>query len=123
MAEKILVVDDEPDTVSLLSMTLARAGYSVIKATSGKSCLDQIQKEKPDLIVLDVMLPDMTGVDVLKSLRANADMTPVIFFTARGQGEDVIEGMEAGAYKYLLKPTSREKLLETIRAALADSKK
>ncbi len=123
MAEKILVVDDEPDTVSLLSMTLARVGYSVVKATSGKSCLEQVQKEKPDLIVLDVMLPDMSGLEVLKALRASADETPVVFFTAKGRVEDMTQGIEAGAYRYLVKPTSRERLLETVKAALADSKK
>jgi|SRR3990172_10631010 len=123
MAEKILVVDDEPDTVSLLGLTLARAGYSVVKATSGKSCLDLAQKEKPDVIILDVMLPDMTGLDVLRALRSSADLTPVIFFTARGRVEDMAEGLAAGAYKYLVKPTSRERLLETIKAALADAQK
>ena len=123
MAEKILVVDDEPDTVSLLSMTLARVGYSVVKAMSGKSCLEQVQKEKPDLIVLDVMLPDMSGLEVLKALRAGADATPVVFFTAKGRVEDMTQGLEAGAYRYLVKPTSRERLLETVKAALADSKK
>ena len=123
MAEKILVVDDEPDTLSLLGMTLARAGYTVLKAATAKACLDLAHKEQPDLIILDVMLPDGSGVDVLKTLRAEQATPPVIFFTAKGRAEDMSDGIQAGAYKYLVKPTSREKLLETIKAALAEVKK
>jgi two-component system OmpR family response regulator len=120
MPEKILVVDDEPETVSLLGLTLSRAGYSVIKATSGRAGLDIAAREHPDLIILDIMMPDLSGLDVLKALRKVYPVPPVIFFTAKSRVEDMIEGMEAGAYKYLVKPTSREKLLETVRAALAD---
>lgn len=120
MPEKILVVDDEPDTVSLLGLTLSRAGYTVIKATSGRTGLEIARRERPDLIILDIMMPDLSGLDVLKDLRQVYPVPPVIFFTAKSRVEDMVEGMEAGAYKYLVKPTSREKLLETVRAALAD---
>jgi two-component system alkaline phosphatase synthesis response regulator PhoP len=123
MAQKILVVDDEPDTLNLLGMTLARAGYTVLKAATAKACLDVARKERPDLIILDVMLPDGSGVEVLKTLRAEPATPPVILFTAKGRAEDMSDGMEAGAYKYLVKPTSREKLLETIKAALGEAKK
>jgi DNA-binding response OmpR family regulator len=123
MPEKILVVDDEPDTVSLLSLTLNRAGYTVLKATGGKACLDIAAKEKPDLVILDIMMPDMNGLDVLRELRKIYAVPPVIFFTAKSRVEDMVEGMEAGAYRYLVKPTSREKLLETVKAALTDLKK
>ncbi len=123
MAERILVVDDEPDTVSLLGLTLTRAGYTVLKATSGKSCLEIAARERPDLIILDIMMPDMTGLDVLHALRVTYAQPPVIFFTAKSRVEDMVQGMEAGAYRYLVKPTSREKLLETVKSALADIQK
>ena len=125
MPAKILVVDDEPDTVSLLSITLGRAGYTVFKASGGKAALEIAAKEKPDLIILDIMMPDMTGIDVLRALRVSTGAPPprVILFTAKSRMEDMIEGMEAGAYKYLVKPTSREKLLETVKVALADAQK
>lgn len=120
MPERILVVDDEPDTVSLLSLTLGRAGYTVIKATSGRAGLDIAARERPDLIILDIMMPDLSGLEVLKALRHLYAVPPVIFFTAKSRVEDMVEGMEAGAYRYLVKPTSREKLLETVKAALTD---
>jgi DNA-binding response OmpR family regulator len=120
MPEKILVVDDEPETVSLLGLTLSRAGYTVIKATSGRAGLDIAARERPDLIILDIMMPDLSGLDVLRALRQIYAVPPVIFFTAKSRVEDMVEGMEAGAYKYLVKPTSREKLLETVKTALAD---
>lgn len=124
MPAKILVVDDEPDTVTLLGMTLTRAGYIVLKATSGKAGLELAASDHPDLIILDIMMPDLSGLDVLKALRGQPGSNPptVILFTAKSRMEDMIEGMEAGAYKYLVKPTSREKLLETVKAALADRK-
>ena len=118
---KILIVDDEPDTLSLLSLTLGRAGYTVLKAMNGRACLEIVARERPDLILLDVMMPDMSGLEVIRALQVLLNMTPpVIFFTAKGRMEDVAAGMEAGAYKYLIKPTSREKLLETVQTALAE---
>lgn len=119
MAEKILIVDDEPDTLSLLSMTLMRAGYTIFKAATAKAALEIARKETLNLVILDLMLPDASGVDVLKTLRAERNALPVILFTARGRVEDVNEGLAAGAYQYLIKPTSREKLLETVKAALS----
>lgn len=120
MPEKILVVDDEPDTLSLLTMTLSRANYTVVKAQDGASGLEMATRERPDLIILDVMMPGMNGLDMLRSLRSTygGPLPPVILFTAKSRVEDVVEGMEAGAYRYLVKPTSREKLLEAVKAAL-----
>ena len=124
MPDKILVVDDEPDTLSLLAFTLTRAGYTVLKATSGRICLEITAAEKPDLIILDMMMPDMDGLHVLQALRSSGSThPPVVFFTAKGRAEDMTAGLEAGAFHYLVKPTSRDKLLETVRAALADGKK
>ncbi len=122
MPETILIVDDEPDTVSLLSLTLTRAGYGVLKAANGRAGLEMAAKEKPDLIILDMMMPDLTGLEVIRALREHYAVPPVIFFTAKARVEDMVEGMEAGAYRYLVKPTSREKLLETVKEALNDLK-
>ncbi len=123
MPVKILVVDDEADTVSLLSVTLTQAGYGVVSANCGKACLEMAATEQPDLILLDMMMPDMSGLDVLKALQetyGTYKTPPVIFFTAKNRMEDRIEGLEAGAFKYLIKPTPRALLLDTIRAALKD---
>lgn len=120
MTAKILIVDDEPDTLSLLAITLGRAGYVITKAGNGRGALEAARREAPDLIILDVMMPDMSGLEVLRALQADGGAAPrVIFFTARGRAEDMLAGLQAGAYKYLVKPTSREKLLETVKQALA----
>lgn len=125
MPPKILVVDDEIDTVNLLELTLTQAGYAVIKANGGRACLEIVAAEHPDLIVLDIMMPDLSGIDVLKTLQetyGTYETPPVIFFSAKSRMEDRIEGLEAGAFKYLIKPTPRAQLLETIHAALTEAK-
>lgn len=120
MAHTILVADDEPDTLDLLEITLGRAGYRVLKAHNGKEALELARREQPDLLLLDVMMPQMSGLDVLKTLRAEGAAPPVIVFSARGRADDLAAGIEAGAIQYLVKPTSRERLLEAVRAALAE---
>lgn len=123
MPEKILIVDDQEDTATLLAIALKRGGYEVLKAHSGQAALEQALSEKPDLIILDVMMPDMNGFDVLKALYSiSQTIPPVILFTARDEVEDVVKGMAAGAHSYLVKPTSREKLMETVKTALAEKK-
>jgi len=123
MPEKILIVDDQEDTATLLAIALKRGGYEVLKAHSGQAALEQALSEKPDLIILDVMMPDMNGFDVLKALYSiSQTIPPVILFTARDEIEDVVKGMAAGAHSYLVKPTSREKLMETVKTALAEKK-
>lgn len=119
---KILLADDEPDTLTLLGMTLTRAGYLVYKAHNGQECLTLAERERPDLIILDMMMPDLNGLDVLRRLRVVYAQPPVIFFTAKGRADDMTQGIEAGAYRYLVKPTSREKLLETVKITLAELK-
>ncbi len=126
MAAKVLVVDDEADTVHLLEVTLAQAGYDVITANNGKTCLEAVAREKPNVVLLDIMMPDMSGLDVLKTIQetyGTYEAPPVILFTAKSRMEDRIEGMEAGAFRYLSKPTPRAQLLEAIRAALAEAPK
>lgn len=122
MPAKILVVDDEVDTINLLYLTLTRAGYQVLKATSGKAALNIAAQENPDLVILDIMMPDISGIEVLRALRLPPfHAPPVIFFTAKDRLEDVNVGMQAGAFRYLVKPTSREKLLDTVRNALTNA--
>ena len=124
MPAKILVVDDEPDTANLLSLTLTRAGYEVKQANNGKTALTLALQDPPDLVILDVMMPEVSGLDVLSALQKPPYTSPpVILFTARGRFDDVNGGIEAGAFRYLVKPTSREKLLETVKAALTEANK
>jgi len=121
MPAKVMIVDDEPEVVRLLEVILNRAGYRIIKAYSGKEALDLLNRETPDLMLLDVMMPGMSGIEVMETMRSTHDalnLPPVIFLTAKGGMEAMIEGLQAGAYKYLVKPTSREKLMEIVKAAL-----
>jgi DNA-binding response OmpR family regulator len=123
MPEKILIVDDQVDTATLLAIALKRAGYAVLQAHNGQAALQLALSEKPDLIILDVMMPDMSGFEVLKALDTTSQaIPPVILFTAKDEVEDVVKGMAAGAHSYLVKPTSREKLLETVKTALSEKK-
>jgi len=123
MPEKILIIEDQVDTATLLAIALKRVGYVVFQAHSGQAGLELALSEKPDLIILDVMMPDMNGFDVLKALYATSQaIPPVILFTAMDEVEDVLKGMAAGAHSYLVKPTSREKLLETVKTALSEKK-
>jgi len=121
MSAKVLIVDDEPEVVRLLEVILTRAGYQVAKAYSGRECLSLLTRENPDVILLDIMMPGISGLEVMQALRTiygSVSMPPVIFLTAKGGMESMIEGLQAGAYKYLVKPTSREKLIEIVRLAL-----
>jgi DNA-binding response OmpR family regulator len=121
MPAKVLIVDDEAEVVRLLEVILTRAGYAVVKAYSGKECLALLTRENPDVILLDIMMPGMSGLEILESLRTiygTVSIPPVIFLTAKGSMEAMIEGLQAGAYKYLVKPTSREKLIEIVKSAL-----
>lgn len=120
MTHTILVADDEPDTLDLLEITLGRAGYRVLRAVNGREALDVVRREKPDLLLLDVMMPHLSGLDVLKTLKAEGAAPPVILFSARGRADDLAAGIEAGAVQYLVKPTSRDRLLEAVRSVVAD---
>lgn len=120
MGKKILIIDDEVDTLNLLSMTLSLAGYETAKANNGQAGISLISEFEPDAIILDVMMPDQSGIEVLNTIKKIfVSPPPVVIFSARGRIEDMVEGMEAGAFKYLVKPVSRDKLLETVKGALA----
>ncbi len=123
MAEKILIVDDDLDTLRLVGLLLQRKGYQIVAADNGVQALDKAQAELPDLILLDVMMPDMDGVEVLRRLRNNASTAdiPIIMFTAKTQVEDKVTGFEAGADDYLTKPTHPAELTARVRTILARS--
>ena len=113
MAKKILVVDDERHIVRLVEVNLARAGYNVVVAYDGVEALEVFQKEHPDMVVLDVMMPRMDGFEVLKKLQADPDSRdiPVIMLTAKAQDADIFRGWSSGVSSYLTKPFNPRELL------------
>jgi DNA-binding response OmpR family regulator len=116
----VLVADDDPDILELVAFRLERAGYEVVRATDGEEALRRIDERLPDLAVLDVMMPKLTGYDVTRRLRDN-DATkklPVILLTARVQEADVARGFEVGADDYLKKPFSPQELRARVQAIL-----
>ncbi|MGW4947820.1 response regulator transcription factor [Actinoplanes sp. NPDC004185] len=121
-ATRVLVVDDEPNISALLSATLRLVAFDVRVAESGHGALVAIEEFEPDLVVLDVMLPDLDGVDVARRLRAAGRATPVLFLTARDAVEDRVAGLTAGADDYVTKPFSLEEVVLRIRAILRRSR-
>ncbi len=111
--KKILVVDDERQIVKLVEINLKKAGYNVICAYDGVEALEKVESEKPDMLVLDVMMPRMNGFDVLKRLQANPDTEhiPIIMLTAKAQDADIFTGWQAGVSSYLTKPFNPRELL------------
>jgi len=120
MAEKILIVDDDRDTLRLVGLLLQRKGYEIIAAERGTQGLEKAFQEIPDLILLDVMMPDMDGFEVLRQVRGNPTTSaiPVIMFTAKTQVDDKVAGFEAGADDYLTKPTHPSELTARVKALL-----
>ncbi len=119
---KILVVDDEPDTVGLLELTLQTAGFDVQTATNGEQALRKVREESFDLVLLDIMMPDISGYDVLRRIMLETKPPPpVIFLTAKSRPEDREMGEGLGAAAFLVKPTTRGDLLDAIRDALGQS--
>jgi DNA-binding response OmpR family regulator len=123
MAEKILVVDDDVDSLKLIGLMLQRQGYEIIAANSGAQAIAKAGVENPNLIILDVMMPDMDGYEVCKRLRANAQTQaiPIIMFTAKTLVDDKVAGFEAGADDYLTKPTHPAELASRVKAVLLRS--
>ncbi len=114
---KILVIDDEKDIVAFLEINLHRAGFEVLKAYNGIDGVLTVESEKPDLVVLDLMLPDMDGFEVCKKIRMLSQV-PVIMLTARGDDYDKIAGLESGADDYMVKPFNPWELIARIQAIL-----
>ncbi|SNY48985.1 two-component system, OmpR family, response regulator [Paractinoplanes atraurantiacus] len=118
---RVLVVDDEPNISALLSATLRLVEFEVRVADSGHKALVAMEEFEPDLVVLDVMLPDLDGFDVARRLRSTGSRVPVLFLTARDAVEDRISGLSAGADDYVTKPFSLEEVVLRIRAILRRS--
>lgn len=120
MKEKILVVDDETDILTLLEYNLEKAGFKVISADDGPDAIDITKRERPDLIILDIMLPSMEGTEVCKILKSG-DATrhiPIIMLTAKGEEVDRVVGFELGADDYITKPFSPRELILRVKAVL-----
>lgn len=116
---RILVVDDEPDTVNLLQITLKPAGYIIESVMSGEEAIERIRKDAFDLLLLDVMMPEVDGFDVVRRLQAETrPLPPFIFLTAKGREQDIETGNALGAAGYLVKPARRGDLLDAIQRAL-----
>jgi two-component system OmpR family response regulator len=115
---RLLVVEDEPNILELLSVSLRLAGFEVATATGGLEALTATQRHRPDLVVLDVMLPDLDGFDVARRLRSGDTRTPVLFLTARDATEDKVRGLTLGGDDYVTKPFSLEEVIARIRAVL-----
>jgi two-component system OmpR family response regulator len=115
---RLLVVEDDPNILELLSASLRFAGFDVATATSGSAALNVAKDHRPDLVVLDVMLPDLDGFEVIRMLRDGGTRTPVVFLTARDATDDKIRGLTLGGDDYVTKPFSLEELTARIRAVL-----
>jgi two-component system OmpR family response regulator len=115
---RLLVVDDEPDIVELLTASLRYAGFEVAGATSGRQALAEARRFRPDLIVLDIMMPDLDGFEVVRRLRGDGGRTPVVFLTARDATEDKIHGLTLGGDDYVTKPFSLAEVIARIQAVL-----
>jgi phosphate regulon transcriptional regulator PhoB len=118
--KQIIVVDDEKDIVELVSFNLAQEGFSVLKAFNGRSAIEMIKAGKPDLIILDLMMPEMNGMEVCRVVRGNIEMSdiPVIMLTAKSDQLDKILGLEIGADDYITKPFHVRELLARVRSVL-----
>ncbi|ODS30951.1 MAG: response regulator [Candidatus Scalindua rubra] len=117
---KILVVDDEVKACELLKRFLKTKEYDVITSNSGEDAIEKVKNEKPDVILLDVRMPGMDGIEVLKQLRELAPLLPVILVTAYGKIDNAVQAVKLGAYDYLTKPLDNEKIMVTLRNALTE---
>jgi two-component system OmpR family response regulator len=115
---KLLVVDDEPNILELLSASLRFAGFEVASAANGVEAMRLARSFRPDLLVLDVMMPEMDGFDLVRRLRGEGSRTPVVFLTARDATEDKVTGLTLGGDDYVTKPFSLEEVVARIRAVL-----
>lgn len=119
---RLLVVDDEPNIRDLLATSLKFAGFDIVTAANGNEAIRQASETSPDLIVLDVMMPDMDGFTVLRRIRSSGSEVPVVFLTARDDVDDRIRGLTTGGDDYVTKPFSLEEVVARIRAVLRRTK-
>jgi len=120
MSARVLVVDDNEDNVKIMSLILLGKGFEVRTARDGKAALRSIEQERPDVVLLDIMMPDMDGIEVLDRIRANPQSAslPVILVTGKGQDDDVLAGYKYGADYYITKPFTARQLLHGIGLVL-----
>jgi DNA-binding response OmpR family regulator len=125
MSTRVLVVEDDPDIAELVTRYLEKAGYAATRVSSGRDALDAVRAKAPDLIVLDVMLPHVDGLEVCRLLRANEQTAriPIIMLTARAEESERIVGLEIGADDYIAKPFSPNELVARVRALLRRSQR
>src|SRR5690606_4831679 len=121
MSQRILVVDDEESIVTLLQFNLEQAGYTVISAMDGQTAIRLAQGENPDLIILDLMLPELDGLEVCKQLRHKGINIPILMLTAKSDELDKVLGLELGADDYLTKPFSPREVVARVKAILRRS--
>jgi two-component system phosphate regulon response regulator PhoB len=121
--ERVLIVDDDPDIVRLVCYNLSHSGYDVQSAGSGREALELVEKQPPDLVVLDVMLPDVDGLEVCRALRqqSSSKRIPILMLTARGEEIDRVVGFELGADDYVSKPFSPRELVLRVKSILRRS--
>ena len=124
MNEKILIIEDDKDLISLIEYNLKLEGFRVFKSNNGEDGLTLAKEEKPNLILLDWMLPILSGIEVLQSIKQNKDTKyiPIIFITAKGEESDRIRGLDTGADDYIVKPFSPKELVARIKANLRRGK-
>ena len=115
--KKIVLIEDDADLYSLIQYNLEKEGFTVVGSQTGKGALELCRRERPDLIILDIMLPDSDGLDICKGIRAHPELAhiPVIFFTARASETDRIVGLELGANDYIVKPFFVRELIARIK--------
>ncbi len=125
MAKKILIVDDNPNVLKLLNISLSKAGYDIVEAENGEVAFQVANKEKPDLIISDIMMPQMDGIELCWMIRENSEvpLVPFIFLTSFDDSEMEIRGFRAGADEYLNKPIDRKELLERVEELLNRTQK
>jgi len=123
MSWSVLIVDDEPMTQDLLRLMLEPAGFRVTGAEHGLEALQKIQENKPDIVILDVMMPHMDGITVCKEVRRNAETAdlPIVMLSGKTHLNAIEEGLKAGANRYLAKPMSRTDLIKNLREVLAET--
>jgi len=121
---KILIADDEPNQLELMAFNLENAGFSVIKAQNGKEALQFVEDHNPDLIIIDWMMPNMSGIDVCRILRSRTDtkLLPIIILSARSEEGDKSLGLDTGADDYISKPFSPKELISRVKALLRRSR-
>lgn len=118
MGKKVLVIEDEPNIIEAISFILSRDGWEVKTHSNGHDAMDAVRARKPDVVILDVMLPGKSGFDILQEIRADTDLSelPVLMLTARGQVKDKEMAQRVGASQYITKPFSNAEVLEAVRS-------